>query len=88
MTRDVGTRVENGPGARALALDSLRAIVELRQTLDRLERIVVGRARQHWASWEAIGTSLGISRQAACARHRAVTETDGDSPGDSPRPSA
>jgi hypothetical protein len=87
MTRDVEPPVGDGPDARALALDSLRTIVELRQTLDRLERVLVGTARQHWVSWEAIGSSLGISRQAACARHRAVDETDGDSPGDSPRPS-
>jgi hypothetical protein len=51
-------------------LDALELLVEVRGTLDRLERIVVDDARRSFATWEEIGRALGVSRQAAHRRHR------------------
>jgi hypothetical protein len=67
---------------RVDALRGLALIVELRQTLDRVESELAARARAEGATWVEIGAELGISRQAAFMRHRAarVNETDGDSP--------
>ena len=44
-------------------------MTELRQTLERVEREFVAAARRNGSSWEEIGGALGISRQAAYARH-------------------
>jgi hypothetical protein len=64
-----------------LPLSALRTIAELRESLARIERRLVVEARRGGATWEEIGLSLGVSRQAAFARHRRfVKETDGDSP--------
>jgi hypothetical protein len=52
-----------------LPLRGLRELAELRQILDRLERELVATARVNWSTWEEIGSALGISRQAAHARH-------------------
>ena len=51
-------------------LEGLERITELRQTLTRVERLLVREARLNRYSWEAIGAVLGISRQAAHRRHR------------------
>jgi hypothetical protein len=52
-----------------LPLRGLRELTEVRQTLDRLERELVTAARRNSSTWEEIGGALGISRQAAHARH-------------------
>jgi hypothetical protein len=69
-------------GQREAALRGLGVIIDLRQTLDRVESELAARARADGATWVDIGARLGISRQAAFMRHRAarVNETDGDSP--------
>ena len=62
-------------------LHPLRTVVETRRTLDQLESLLVERARANGSSWTEIGDALGVSRQAAQARHRRfVNPTDGDSP--------
>jgi DNA-directed RNA polymerase specialized sigma24 family protein len=62
-------------------LEGLRRLTELRQTLDRVERELVVSARRHSWSWQEIGDALGLSRQAAHARHRPfVKRAAGDSP--------
>jgi hypothetical protein len=62
-------------------LDPLRTVVETRRTLNQLESLLVERARANGSSWTEIGDALGVSRQAAQARHRPfVNPTDGDSP--------
>jgi len=64
-----------------LPLRGLRELNELRGTLDRVERELVLTARDNLSSWAEIGDALGISRQAARARHRpSVNRAAGDSP--------
>ena len=64
-----------------LPLTGLRTVVELRQTLERLEGCFAAEARHAGWTWAEIGEVLGISRQSAFARHRlAVRRPDGDSP--------
>jgi hypothetical protein len=59
----------------------LREVTSLRQTLDCLERELVVAARRNGSTWQEVGGALGISRQAAHARHRPfVNHADGDSP--------
>lgn len=71
---DLGRRFE-------LPLRGLTELNELRATLDRIEGELVLVARSNRSSWEEIGSALGISRQAARARHRPfVTRAAGDSP--------
>jgi len=53
-----------------LPLRGLRELNEVRATLDRVERELVVVARRNHSSWEEIGGALGISQQAARARHR------------------
>ena len=66
---------------RCVALDGLRVVVELRQTLDLVEGSLAALAYAGVATWTDIGAALGISRQAAFMRHRdRVKKTDGDSP--------
>jgi phosphohistidine phosphatase SixA len=50
-------------------LRGLEQIVELRETLLRVERLLVEQARRSAQSWDAIGGALGITRQAARRRH-------------------
>jgi len=52
-----------------LPLHGLRELAELRAALDRVERELAVSARGNWSTWEEIGGALGISRQAAHARH-------------------
>jgi hypothetical protein len=49
-------------------LDALAAIRELRRQLDSLEEEYVRAALERGASWDAIGTALAVSRQAAHKR--------------------
>lgn len=68
-------------GHRDIALRGLSLIVDIRETLERVEGCLAAEARDGGATWAEIGAELGISRQAAFARHRAhVKQTDGDSP--------
>lgn len=48
---------------------ALGAIAALKKSLDILEAETVRRARQQGASWEIISWKLGVSRQAAHAKH-------------------
>ena len=45
-------------------LVGLRAVAALRRLVERLEALQVNNARQLGWSWEAIGTELGVTRQA------------------------
>ncbi|MGX2994590.1 helix-turn-helix domain-containing protein [Streptomyces sp. JNUCC 64] len=47
----------------------LRAVVALRQLLERLEAVQVRSARQQGWSWQEIATELGVSRQAVHKKH-------------------
>lgn len=49
--------------------DGLRAVVALRQLLERLEYLHVGRARELGWSWQDIAEALGVSRQAVHQKH-------------------
>ena len=51
-----------------LPSEQLRAIVELRRQLDRLERGAVLRLRESGVSWDAIARLLGITRQSMLRR--------------------
>jgi len=42
----------------------LRAVAALRQLVERLEALQVENARRHGWSWEEIGKTLGVSKQA------------------------
>jgi hypothetical protein len=69
---EIGRRID-------LPLHGLREVTELRRTLDRVERELVAAARHNWSSWEEIGGALGISRQAAHARHGPFVKRNGGS---------
>ena len=47
----------------------LRAVVSLRELVERLEALQVSNARQVGWSWEEIGNALGVSRQAVHKKH-------------------
>jgi hypothetical protein len=49
--------------------DGLRTVVATRATLERIEELLVREARRSGCSWTEIGDALGVSRQAAHARH-------------------
>jgi len=59
------------------ALDVLEAIAGLRSQLAGQEDYAALRARQQGATWEEIGTALGVSKQAAQQRWGAVSEFAG-----------
>lgn len=46
-------------------LESLRAAAELRRGVERMEAVLVRRARVAGASWAQVAESLGVSKQAA-----------------------
>ena len=48
---------------------ALGDLVELRASLDRIEALLVARARANGATWAEIGGQLGITRQSAHRRH-------------------
>lgn len=67
--------------ATRVPTDGLVEVAATRRTLDRVELLLIERARAGGATWTEIGVALGVSRQAAHARHRPrVKPTDGDSP--------
>ena len=47
----------------------LRAVAALRKLVERLEVLQVANARDHGWSWEQIGESLGVTKQAAHKKH-------------------
>lgn len=59
--------ITQAEGADPLA--ALRAIVGIRQELERREAVLVRRARMRGASWPAIAVVLGVSRQAVHRKH-------------------
>ena len=67
-----------------LPLDGLRTVVETRATLDRLESLLVREARRSASSWAEIGAALGVSRQAAHARHVGSSSAPAGSDPDGP----
>ena len=62
------------PEAARSATLTLSAAVTLRQYADDLVSLYVQAARSKGISWAAIGDELGISRQAAWERFRAVSK--------------
>ncbi len=68
-----------------LPFRGLGELNELRATLDRVERELVLVARDNLSSRAEMGDALGISRQAARARHRPYVDRGA---GDSPQPFA
>jgi hypothetical protein len=58
-------------------LEGLALVTEVRQTLARVERLLVREARLTYYSWDEIGAALGISRQAAHRRHRPFVNRPG-----------
>jgi DNA-directed RNA polymerase specialized sigma24 family protein len=52
--------------------EGLRAVVALRQLLERLEYLHVRRAREQGWSWQDIAQVLGVSRQAVHQKHGAA----------------
>jgi DNA-directed RNA polymerase specialized sigma24 family protein len=52
--------------------EGLRAVVALRQLLERLERLHVLRAREQGWSWQDIASVLGVSRQAVHQKYGAA----------------
>jgi hypothetical protein len=61
---DLARRVREGRDP----LDALEAVRELRRQLHALEEEYVRAALARGSSWDAIGTALGVSRQAAHKR--------------------
>lgn len=51
-------------------LHGLSTLTDVRQSLVRVEALLVEHARRGGATWTEIGAALGVSRQAARARHR------------------
>lgn len=49
--------------------EGLRAVVALRELLERLEYLHVRRAREEGWSWQDIAAALGVSRQAVHQKH-------------------
>lgn len=50
-------------------LAALGAVVALRQQVEQREAVLVRRARVRGASWQAIASVLGVSRQAVHKKH-------------------
>jgi len=50
-------------------LTSLQALVGLRKEIEQREAVLVRRAKVRGASWAAIATVLGVSRQAVHKKH-------------------
>lgn len=60
-------------------LDGLTTVTGARTALERVESMLVDRARRRGCSWTEVGLALGISPEAARARHDllAVERADG-----------
>lgn len=58
-------------------LAALRASVALAREVNGWQAALVGEAMRGGATWEQVGETLGISRQAAWARFRAAVEGEG-----------
>ena len=54
---------------------ALPAIAALRRLLDKIESTQVARARKQGWSWEAVGASLGVTRQTVHKKHHAADPT-------------
>lgn len=66
-------------------VERLRAVAALRRELDGLERQLVAEAVLDRTSWREVGLALGISKQAAHAKHRkavAARMAEGEQPRD------
>ncbi len=50
-------------------LAALAAVAEMRTSLEQREAVLVRRARVRGASWQAIASLLGVSRQAVHKKH-------------------
>jgi hypothetical protein len=66
MSRTPETAVEATSGDPEVGL---RAVVALRKLVDRLEALQVTNAREQGWSWEQIGESLGVTKQAVHKKH-------------------
>lgn len=53
----------------ASPLEGLEAVAEVRREMDRLEVVLVRRARNSGTTWTQIATSLGVSKQAVHKKH-------------------
>jgi DNA invertase Pin-like site-specific DNA recombinase len=51
-------------------LVGLDATVRMRQEMERLEAVLVRRARNQGATWERIADALGVSKQAVHKKYR------------------
>lgn len=51
-------------------LVGLDATVRMRQEMERLEAVLVRRARNQGATWERIAEALGVSKQAVHKKYR------------------
>ncbi|MEP7766031.1 helix-turn-helix domain-containing protein [Sanguibacter sp. 25GB23B1] len=50
-------------------LEGLRATAEVRREMDRLEVVLVHRARNSGSTWTQIAEALGVSKQAVHRKH-------------------
>jgi ATP-dependent Clp protease ATP-binding subunit ClpA len=64
---------------------ALRALSAMRQELDAIEPVLVGRAMQTGASWNQVARALGVSKQAAHRKHRHAAERIFNSEGIEPK---
>lgn len=56
--------------------EGLRAVVALRELLERLEYLHVKQAREQGESWQEIAALLGVTRQAAHKKYGATVATE------------
>lgn len=69
MTEDHAATVAARAARAQDPVEGLRAVAELRETVDQLEALQVDRALEREWSWAQVGRALGISKQAAHRRH-------------------
>ena len=62
------TKLASAAGSRDPAV-GLRAVAALRRLLENLEALQVDNAREQGWSWDAIATSLGVTKQAVHKKH-------------------
>lgn len=67
MKRHMIELVEQADGDDPLS--ALSALVALRRQIEQREAVLVRRARVRGASWQAVASVLGISRQAVHKKH-------------------